>query len=137
MAPKLNTTFGVIWTSKHQELSFEQRGREEEDGEREREREEEEEEEKSSEMGKDAGGGRRGCESSWGEEAELTHKGGRSFISREKTSHESLTSSVHIRRASERSPQHPAVKKGFLRLLSRKHTVSSPPRELTVQRAAS
>lgn len=51
-------------------------------------------EEESNGTGRD--GGRRGRVSSWGEEAELTHKGGPCFISREKGSHESCASASPI-----------------------------------------
>lgn len=78
---------------------------------------EKKEEEESNEMGKDEGGGRRRCKSSWGEEAELTHKGGRCFISREKSSHESSASSIYIQRTTEPCSIQP-LKQGFLWLLS-------------------
>ncbi len=61
---------------------------------------EEEKEEESNKMGKDKGGGRR-CKSSWGEEEELTHKGGRCFVSREKSSHESSASYIYIQRTTK------------------------------------
>lgn len=77
---------------------------------------EKEEEEESSETGKDKGGGCR-CKSSWGEEAELTHKGGRSFISRDKFSHESSASSIYIQRTTKPCSARPQ-KQGFLGLLS-------------------
>lgn len=78
--------------------------------------EKQEEEEESIEKGKDKGGGRR-CKSSWGEEAELTHKGGRCFISREKSSHESSASSIYIQRTTEPCSTRP-LKQEFLWLLS-------------------
>ncbi|KAK2840353.1 hypothetical protein Q5P01_014093 [Channa striata] len=86
----------------------------------EKEEEEAEEEEESNGTGKDEGGGRRRCKSSWGEEAELTHKGGRCFISRERSSQESSSSSSSS--ASIREPAEPCsirpLELGFLRLFS-------------------
>ncbi|KAF3694428.1 hypothetical protein EXN66_Car010104 [Channa argus] len=85
----------------------------------EEEEEEGEEEEESNGTGEDEGGGRRRCKSSWGEEAELTHKGGRCFISRERSSHESssASSSASIRQPAEPCSIRP-LKLGFLRLFS-------------------
>lgn len=54
-----------------------------------------EEEEESNETGNDKGGGRR-CECNLGEEAELTHKSGRRFISGESASRESSASYISI-----------------------------------------
>ncbi len=73
---------------------------------------EEEEEEESNKTGKDKGGGCR-CKSSWGEEAELTHKGGRCFISTEKSSHESAASYIDIQRTTRLCSPQP-LKQEFL-----------------------